>query len=378
VTRTAFALAALALLAPAAFADEGAPPCCKKVEAGEDVSAIYLEKSVAAKSAQDRYALGLWCREKGLLPEATAQFREAVRLDPELAAAREILGDRKVDGRWVPSDEAMEKKGLVRHEGRWVLPEEKAILAAPAEEKARLARESDRARRLLETIASGEEAKARLAKEAMAGVDAKAKVAPLCFALRVKQQPVRVFAAEELGRLKDMRALRPLVARALSDPDAAVRTACVEAAKAFGDPNLLAPFARAFTTAGSPEVRAAAAEGMGRSGNLKGVQILVYALDAHGGGPRSHIYTANQLSFIQDFDVEVAQTAFIADPQVGILQDGAVLDVRVVASEWYSTRVERHAIYGALKNLTGADLGEDAAAWKKWMLENREKLAAKK
>jgi hypothetical protein len=212
----------------------------------------------------------------------------------------------------------------------------------------------------------------------MAGVDAKAKIAPLCFALRVKQQPVRLFAAGELGRLKDRRALKPLVARALADPDAAVRAACVDAAKAFGDPGLLAPFARAFTTAGSPEVRAAAAEAMGRAGNLKGVQILVYSLEAHGGGPRSYIYTANQLSFIQDFDVEVAQTAFIADPQVGILQDGATLDVRVVSSEWYSTRVERHAIYGALRSLAGADLGEDPAAWKKWAKDNREKLAAPK
>jgi HEAT repeat protein len=379
VVRTVLALAALAALAPAAPADDAAPPCCGKAEAaaaGVDLSAAYLEKSVGAKTAKDRYALGLWCRENGLLPEATAQFREAVRLDPEMAAARDAVGDRKVDGRWVPSEAAMESKGLVRYDGRWVLPEEKALLAAPAEERARLVREEDRARRLLETMASGDEAKARLAKEAVAGVDAKAKVAPLCFALRVKDRGVRLFAAEELGRLKDRRAFRPLVARALLDPDAAVRAACVDAAKAFGDPGLLAPFARAFTTAESADVRAAAAEAMGRTGNLRGVQILVYSMEAHGGGPRSYIYTANQMSFIQDFDVEVAQTAFIADPQVGILQDGATLDVRVVSSEWYSTRVERHAIVDSLRNLTGADLGDDAAAWRKWTKENREKLAA--
>ncbi len=381
MARTVLALAALVAMVPAARAGDPAPEGVTTAAASapvEDLPAAYLEKSVGAKSARDRFALGLWCREKGLLPESTAQFREAVRIDPDLEGAREALGDRRVDGRWVPAAESMESKGLVAFDGRWVLPEEKEILAAPAEERARLSREGDRARKLLESMASGDVRQALLAREAMAGVDARAKLAPLCFGLRVKDKGVRLFAAQELGRLKDRRALKPLVARALRDPDPEVRAACVDAAKAFADPGLMAPFARAFTTAESPTTRAAAAEGMGRVGNIRGVAILVYSLEAHGGGPRTYIYTANQLSFVQDFDVEVAQTAFIADPQIGILQDGIVLDVRVVSSEWYSTQVERTAIMGALHELTGAAPGNDAASWKKWMQENRDKLAPKK
>jgi type II secretory pathway component GspD/PulD (secretin) len=42
---------------------------------------------------------------------------------------------------------------------------------------------------------------------------------------------------------------------------------------------------------------------------------------------RANITLIDQVSFIQDFDVEVAQTAFIADPIVGVIQDGVVLDV---------------------------------------------------
>lgn len=381
MARTVLAIAVLSALSPVAFAGDPAPACpAVEAEAASsgDLSAVYLERSVAAQSARDRFALGLWCREKGLLPEATAQFREAVRIDPEMAGARDALGDRKVDGRWVSSVESMQSKGLVLFDGRWVLPEEKAHLAAPAEERARLTREGDRARKLLETMASGEERQALLAREAMAGVDARAKVAPLCFALRVRQKGVRLFAAEELGRLKDRRALRPLVTRALRDPDPEVRAACVDAAKAYGDAGLLAPFARTFTTAESAESRAAAAEAIGRVGNVRGVAILVYALEAHGGGPRTYIYTANQMSFVQDFDVEVAQTAFIADPQIGILQDGAVLDVKVASSEWYATRVERQAIMGALHELTGASFGDDAGSWKKWMKEHRDAPAPAK
>lgn len=47
---------------------------------------------------------------------------------------------------------------------------------------------------------------------------------------------------------------------------------------------------------------------------------------------RANITLINQLTFIQDFDVEVAQTAFIADPIVGVIQDGLVLDVQPTVS----------------------------------------------
>jgi type II secretory pathway component GspD/PulD (secretin) len=47
---------------------------------------------------------------------------------------------------------------------------------------------------------------------------------------------------------------------------------------------------------------------------------------------RANITLINQLTFIQDFDVEVAQTAFIADPIIGVIQDGLVLDVQPTVS----------------------------------------------
>jgi type II secretory pathway component GspD/PulD (secretin) len=40
----------------------------------------------------------------------------------------------------------------------------------------------------------------------------------------------------------------------------------------------------------------------------------------------------NQVAYVQDFDVEVAQTAFIADPVIGIIQEGLSLDVRPTVS----------------------------------------------
>ena len=47
---------------------------------------------------------------------------------------------------------------------------------------------------------------------------------------------------------------------------------------------------------------------------------------------RAHVAVLNQTSYVRDFDVEVAQAAFIADPKVDVIQDGVVLDVKPVIS----------------------------------------------
>src|SRR5262249_3723581 len=68
--------------------------------------------------AMERDKLGSWCREAGLDPEATAEFATAVHLDPEF-------------------DDAWRHMGSVRHNGRWMSPEQ--VAAAVAEAKAQAA-----------------------------------------------------------------------------------------------------------------------------------------------------------------------------------------------------------------------------------------------
>jgi Flp pilus assembly secretin CpaC len=47
---------------------------------------------------------------------------------------------------------------------------------------------------------------------------------------------------------------------------------------------------------------------------------------------RANLTLVNQVSYVKDYDVEVAQTAFIADPIVDVVQDGLTLDVKPVVS----------------------------------------------
>lgn len=47
---------------------------------------------------------------------------------------------------------------------------------------------------------------------------------------------------------------------------------------------------------------------------------------------RSNLTVTNQLAYVQDFNIEIAQGASIADPIIQTIQDGVVLDVRPVVS----------------------------------------------
>jgi len=47
---------------------------------------------------------------------------------------------------------------------------------------------------------------------------------------------------------------------------------------------------------------------------------------------RSYITVVNQITYLQGFDVDVANSAFIANPNIGVIQDGIVLDVKPTVS----------------------------------------------
>ena len=47
---------------------------------------------------------------------------------------------------------------------------------------------------------------------------------------------------------------------------------------------------------------------------------------------RANLSVLNQVTYVKDFDVEIAQAASIADPIVDVIQDGVILDVRPVVS----------------------------------------------
>jgi hypothetical protein len=145
------------------------------------------------------------------------------------------------------------------------------------------------------------------------------------------------------------------------------------------EPAVLAPIVRAMGSA-SQSVRENAVDALGEIGHIAALAPLVSRLNAlstpqssggGGGKPSASIFVGRQFAYIQDFDVEVAQFAAVADPQVNVLTEGAVLDVRVHGCWQASPAVESRRVRTALHKISGEKPGDSNKAWLAWWDEHR-------
>ena len=177
---------------------------------------------------------------------------------------------------------------------------------------------------------------------------------------------MRLRAVNGLKELNDKDALPPLYKRAIFDEDDSIRAAAVQAIKATDAEGKTGPFVQALN---SPfdKVRINAVKALGDLGDAGAVGPLVARYQVVGGSGQSvYIAVVNQISFVQDFDVEVAQTAFIADPVIGVIQDGLVLNFRALSNSGYIDVYESAGYAESLAKLTDKDFGDDRAAWARW------------
>ncbi len=345
--------------------------------AGDDDARTDLARRLETLDQTDAtaaYKLALELEAAGADDLAAKAYEIVVGIDPEHRAARRALGFEKIGERWYRGDDLKRAKGFVRHAKRWMTAEEFAEATRPQREAKAQKEGEARVLGLLAMIASGEEAKVAKAKRLMAMEPAKFKLAPLAKALRCEPAALRVYAARELARLGDPLAAPALLKRAIYDKDATVRVATVEALKEIGSSSTVHAFGRALDSR-FRDVRVRAAEALGILGDELAYPYIIKKWEGRSGNfPRSYFSSVRQVSYIQDFDVEVAQTSFIADPIVGVLSDGVVQSVKILATEQTFYTYERPAFNGALKSLAGHDLGNKVGAWKKFWHENGKRL----
>lgn len=123
-----------------------------KEQYAEKAAALLAAEMAGTLDAGARHRLGLWCATKGLAAEAVAEQRNAILIDADHAGARRALGFVKTETGWRTESEAMEAKGLVRADGRWVTKEEAARLERDGtlslrERERREAKEKEKAHR---------------------------------------------------------------------------------------------------------------------------------------------------------------------------------------------------------------------------------------
>jgi HEAT repeat protein len=353
------------------------------VLAGDSLENEYFKQAAAIKSgdADAHYRLALWCKANGMAAYANREHRAVVTLDTDHRASRRALGYEQVHGRWAKGKDLMRLKGFKEVDGRWVTPEEYKLYAKDeiAAQKAKEARKTSDA-----ALKKAWNKDATVRGRAMAEIerlDKAHRLRPLSIAARIKYPDVRLRAVKGLGGLDNPDALKPLYKRAIFDKSEGIRKAAVAAIKNANVPakGKSDPFIRALNSPFDP-VRVHAIEALGALGDERAVGPLVARFQVIGGSGQSvYISTVNQIAYVQDFDVEVAQTAFIADPVIGVIQDGLTLNFRALATSGYIDVYEKPALAGALGSLTGKNLGEDPKAWMKWYRnEQRAKLERRK
>ncbi len=346
-------------------------------EAGEGAGRQALEKRLARLDQHDAaaaYKLALELEAAGAADLARKAYEIVIAIDPEHRAARRALGFERIGRRWYTGDELKRAKGFVHYDKRWMTAEEFAAATRPQREAADQKKGEQRVLAYLGMIASRVPERVTKGKRLMAVEADKYKLAPLAKALRCEPASLRIYAAHELGRMGDPLAAPALLKRAIYDKDADVRKAVVAGLRTIGSPSSVHPLGHALDSR-FRDVRVRAAEALGMLGDELAYPYVIKKWEGRSGDfPRVYFAQAKQISYIQDFDVEVAQTSFIADPIVGVLQEGVVQAVKIHATEQSFFIYERPAFHGALTSLAGTDLGGKVGAWMKFWHENKDRL----
>lgn len=323
--------------------------------------------ALADDDAAGWFKLGLWARENGL-PAGDA-FGKVVAIDGEHRAARRELGYERILGRWVSGDEAMRQKGFVLAGGRWLLPDEAdRLMREGLMEQAPVTDEHRKLAREVAEALKDDDPEIRAAARDMAATLPDAAIAsPMRKLLLAPHADTRVFAVKTLSRTRDRTALPFLIRTSMYDAKEEVRNAAFRAIKGYGDADVFFPYARA-TFSNEPLASIQGAKALAELGDLRGVDVILRRVSiALGAAGRANIMVGQQNSYIQDFDVEIAQAAAIGDPIVQTIRDGVILDVKVLGGHGEGWIAEQRGSYSrALQDLTGRDYGQDWKAWRRY------------
>ncbi len=328
---------------------------------GPRAAAERVRAALRKDDAAGHFRLALACDAQGLPDLAQEEYAAVLAIEPDHPAARRALGYEKVGDRWLTVTEARRKNGLVLYGGKWLLAAEVDLLARG---KKRVAVKDAPLVKAMMTAATKPElrpsAEARITRaNAVDRVEA-ARV------LLVHHDPtIRRWACHELEKLGDESALRTLIAVSCRDAHPSVRDAAVRAAAAFGNDDIAIPLVRALGSE-NLSIVANAGRALGVLGDVRAVGYLVKRIESHGSSPGAWFGHETQQAYIRDFDVEVAQTSFIADPIIGTIQEGVVSDVKILDASLERTIVEPILI-GSFNRLAHANAKnvDDVKAWAK-------------
>ncbi len=344
----------------------------KSITTAETLDDQYLKKSKDLKDddVEGRLKLAKWCTDRGLPERAKDEYRKIIAAEPDHEDARTALGYQRHMGQWLTEEEINVAKGLVKHKGKWVTPEERDLDVALEQLKETEKKYYAEVKRWVDRLSSSDAGKVQEAKDSLGKLDDKYKVKHYVTALRSSSKGARLFAAEELRRIKDelnktgdaavLSAVKQLVRLNLWDESIDVRAATFRALDAIAHPqtgDCYIPYLAEESTL----ARMRAEDAIGHFKAVRAVPTMLVLL----------VRAGDTLRFIEQYEKQIAQV--IKDTIV--LKSGqkiiAPANVKIAPNLFdpESKRrlaEERDTIIAALRALSGQDYGADAAKWKAW------------
>jgi hypothetical protein len=337
----------------------------RKITPKKTVEELYEDGARGLKDddLEGHLKLARWCLEKKLPKEAVVEFKKVIALNGEHEEARAGAGFQKLNGKWLTEDEANEAKGLVKHKGRWMTPEQRDLDLALEEQK-----ELDKAilnevARQVGFLKSSDEKKRDEAIAALAKIDDKHKAKAFIAAIPSPNRETRRYLYQELGRMKEAAALRPLVRRSLWDEDENLRPVAYRAVQDIGHPDaglLYIP----FLAEESISARIRCVDAMAAFKDLRLVGPLLSALE-------------NNMDLTKQFDKEGEQMTQLATRTI-VMGDGttvtlprSLMKIRPIDPLDKNSRArlqqEKSTIIGTLGSITGQNFGDDLTKWRAWL-----------
>ena len=246
----------------------------------ETAREVYEKKraALARDDIEGHFKLGLWCQKEGLASEAQDEFRLVLGLDGEHKGAREALGYKRYEGKWMTEEEVMEAKGYKLYRGKWVSAEEFAAL-----EKTR-GREKQRRewvrhiQTLLYELSLVGTDRAHQAEEEFLSITSPEAIPHIEPLLRDSRAPVRAIACLALANLKAAHTAKKIAHLALSDEEGAVRNAAREALLKMPTTDALRLLSRSLLQAEKRVERFQAARILGEIGDPRAIPYLIEGL----------------------------------------------------------------------------------------------------
>jgi len=346
----------------------------------ETAREVYEKKraALARDDIEGHFKLGLWCQKEGLAREAQDEFRLVLGLDGEHKGAREALGYKRYEGKWMTEEEVMEAKGYKLYRGKWVSAEEFARIQETRGREMQRREWVRHIQTLLYELSLVGTDRAHQAEEEFLSITSPEAIPHIEPLLRDSRAPVRAIACLALANLKVTHTAKKIAHLALSDEEGAVRNAAKEALLKMPTTDALRLLSRSLLQAEKRVERFRAARIVGEVGDPRAIPYLIEGLYF-----REWYYAPSEpyperTPWVRPY-ISGSRTTItsggtvIISPEIGYIRYGPAVSKPREGVPRLRT-VRNYQALEALKDMTEQDFHFNKERWRHWWKRHKEEF----